>query len=194
MKILGITGGVGAGKSQVLAYMRDEYSAYICQMDEVARLLQKKGGSCYEDIILSFGNGILEENGEIDRKILAGIVFGDPRKLERLNRIVHPAVLDEVKKDILEKESAGVRLYVLESALLPDAGGDLCDELWYIYASEKVRRERLRKSRGYSDEKITRMIESQPSEEYLRQVCGTVIDNSGTFEETKKQIGDKLKL
>ena len=83
---------------------------------------------------------------------------------------------------------------MVEAALLPDVGRELCDELWYVYAAEEVRRRRLKDSRRYSDEKITRMIESQPPEERFRQVCTAVIDNSGSFEDTKKQIGDKLIL
>ena len=83
---------------------------------------------------------------------------------------------------------------MVEAALLPDVGADLCDELWYVYAAEDVRRRRLRDSRGYTDEKITQMIGRQPSEQTFRQACTVVIDNSGAFEDTKRQIGDKLRL
>ncbi len=78
------------------------------------------------------------------------------------------------------------------SALLPEVGKELCDELWYIYTDEAVRRERLKSSRHYTDEKITRMIASQPVEEVFRKACTVVIDNSGDFEATKRQIGDRL--
>lgn len=194
MKVLGITGGVGSGKSQVLAYLETRYHASVCQMDEVAKQLQKKGTPCYREIVREFGTEITGPDGELDRARLGMAVFSDAGKRQTLNRIVHPAVLEQVRRDIAEKEARGVKLYVVEAALLPDVGRELCDELWYVYAAEKVRRSRLKDSRGYSDEKITRMIESQPEEERFRQVCTAVIDNSGTFEDTKKQIGDKLTL
>lgn len=194
MKVLGITGGVGSGKSQVLDYLKKEYGAYVCQMDEVARQLQKRGTPCYRQIVRKFGTEILQPGGEIDRARLGEIVFSDAGGLEILNGIVHPAVLEKVRGDIEEKAARKLRLYVIEAALLTEVGGELCDELWYIYASEKVRRRRLAVSRGYPDDKITRMIASQPSEDRFRQVCTTVIDNSGTFEDTKRQIGDKLRL
>lgn len=194
MKVLGITGGVGSGKSQVLAYLETRYHASVCQMDEVAKQLQKKGTPCYREIVREFGTEIAGPDGELDRVRLGAAVFSDAGKRKILNRIVHPAVLEEVSRDIAEKESRGVKLYVVEAALLPDVGRELCDELWYVYAAEEVRRRRLKDSRRYSDEKITRMIESQPPEERFRQVCTAVIDNSGSFEDTKKQIGDKLIL
>ena len=194
MKVLGITGGVGSGKSQGLAYLETRYHASVCQMDEVAKQLQKKGTPCYREIVREFGTEIAGPDGELDRVRLGAAVFSDAGKRKILNRIVHPAVLEEVSRDIAEKESRGVKLYVVEAALLPDVGRELCDELWYVYAAEEVRRRRLKDSRRYSDEKITRMIESQPPEERFRQVCTAVIDNSGSFEDTKKQIGDKLIL
>ena len=194
MKVLGITGGVGSGKSQVLAYLESEYQAVVCQMDEVAKQLQKKGTPCYRQILRQFGTEIAGPDGEIDRVRLGTAGFSDAGKLRLLNGIVHPAVLEWVRRDIEDKASRGVKLYVVEAALLPDVGAGLCDELWYVYAPEKVRYRRLRDSRGYSEEKTARMIESQPSENRFRQVCTAVIDNSGTFEDTKKQIGDKLTL
>ena len=87
-----------------------------------------------------------------------------------------------------------MQLYIVEAALLPDVGRELCDDLWYIYAEEKVRRERLKASRGYTDERITRMIAAQPDEERFRSASTAVIDNSGDFEDTKRQIGERLGL
>ena len=92
-----------------------------------------------------------------------------------------------------EKEEGRLRYLVLEAALLIEEHYDeICDELWYIYTSENIRRQRLKASRHYTDEKITDMIASQPSEDTFRQACQAVIDNSGDFEDTKRQIGDKL--
>jgi dephospho-CoA kinase len=193
MKVLGITGGVGSGKSKVLSYLEKTYGAVICELDVVAKNLQKKGEDCYWKIIHVFGNGITNEDGELDRMKIASIVFHDSEKRRMLNEIVHPEVKKWVEQDIIEKEEKGVPLYVIEAALLPEAGyEDICGEMWYIYTEESVRRERLKHSRGYSDDIISRMIESQSPESVFREACHVVIDNSGTFENTKKQIGEKI--
>lgn len=194
MKVLGITGGVGSGKSEVLNYLREAYGAVVCQMDETAKRLQEKGTECFRKIAEAFGPEIIGADGELDRKKLGARVFSDPEQLRLLNSIVHPEVLRSVSADIRKHGESGTRLYVVEAALLPDVGGELCDEIWYIYASEEVRRERLKVSRHYSDEKITDMIASQPSEETFRRACTAVIDNSGPFENTERQIGERLRL
>ena len=194
MKVLGITGGVGSGKSLVLEYLKEEYGAYICQMDETAKELQKSGTECFREIVRHFGTEIVGSDGELDRAKLGGIVFAEEEELKKLNEIVHPAVLEHVRRDIEEKAGTGVKLYVVEAAVLTDVFRDLIDELWYIYVREEIRRERLKASRGYTDERITRMIASQPAEEVFRETCDVVIDNSGDFEETKRQIGERLKL
>ena len=193
MKVLGITGGVGSGKSEVLSYMKREYGAVVSQLDEVAKDIQRQGTDCYQKIIEQFGSKITEENGELDRCKLAAVIFQDEKKRKILNGIVHPEVKKWVRQDIIEKKKMGVPLYVIEAALLPEAGyGDICDEMWYIYTKENVRRERLKKSRGYSDETISSMILSQSPESVFREACRVVIDNSGTFEKTKEQIGEQL--
>ncbi len=194
MKVLGITGGVGSGKSEVLNYLREAYGAVVCQMDETAKRLQEKGTGCFRKIAETFGPEIIGADGELDRKKLGARVFSDPEQLRLLNSIVHPEVLRSVSADIRKHTEEGTPLYVVEAALLPDVGGELCDEIWYIYASEEVRRERLKASRHYSDEKITDMIASQPSEETFRRACTAVIDNSGPFENTERQIGERLRL
>ena len=163
MKVIGITGGVGSGKSEVLKFLEQEYGAVVCQMDEVAKQIQKKGTRAFSRIVQEFGEQIVGADGELDRM-----------------------------KDILKKKEECCSYYIVEAALLPEVGKELCDELWYIYTDEAVRRERLKSSRHYTDEKITRMIASQPVEEVFRKACTVVIDNSGDFEATKRQIGDRL--
>ena len=93
MKVIGITGGVGSGKSRVLAYLEDVYGAVICQMDETARALQEKGTRCFDRIVESFGTGILDRQGELDRAALGSIVFANEEKMRQLNGIVHPEVI-----------------------------------------------------------------------------------------------------
>lgn len=193
MKILGITGGVGSGKSEVLQFLQEAYKAAVSPLDDVARRLQQKGQPCYERIVEVFGRDILGADRELDRGKLAGTVFSSPEKLALLNSIVHPEVRRWVEQDISQKEREGVGLYVIESALFPNVDyGDLCGEMWYIYAEEAVRCRRLAQSRGYTEERTQGMIRSQPSEAEFRRICTAVIDNSGAFEHTKKQIGELL--
>lgn len=120
-------------------------------------------------------------------------MFSDEGKRKILNEIVHPPVLDYVKKDIEKRKKEGRKLYVLESALLAEAGQELCDKIWYIYTEENVRRIRLERSRGYTRKDHTN-DGSQLSVEQFRENCTDVIDNSGDFKETKRQIGAKIQL
>lgn len=193
MRVLGITGGVGAGKSEILRYLETEYGAVVCQLDEVARRLQAKGQACFSRITEAFGTEILGEDGELDRERLGALVFSDGSRLQKLNEIVHPEVKQWVRQDISRKEQEGTSLYVIESALLPDAGyEEICGEIWFIYAGEQIRRERLMKSRGYTEERVTQMLRAQASEQRFRGACSAVVDNSGAFEDTKRQIGELL--
>lgn len=193
MKILGITGGVGSGKSKVLKYLEAEYNAVICLLDDVARFLQQNGQICFEKIVHVFGQDVIGEDQELNRQKLSEIVFADAEKLQILNDIVHPEVKRWVMEDIAEKKKEGVPFYVVEAALLPTAGYDeICDEMWYIYTDVNVRTQRLKETRGYSEERIQNMIASQPDEEVFRKACSAVIDNSGSFEDTIKQIGELL--
>lgn len=193
MKVIGITGGVGCGKSAVLTLLESEYAAVVTQLDEVAKNLQKSGQECFGQIVAQFGIDILGNDGELDRNRLAETVFQEPEKLAKLNEIVHPKVKEWVQEDIKQKRKDGIGLYVIEAALLPTAGYEsICDEMWYIYAEEPVRRSRLKASRGYTEEKISRMIASQPTERMFRESCDHVIDNSRTLENTKEQIGELL--
>lgn len=190
MKIIGITGGVGSGKSEILNILENDYHAKIIQSDHVAHELMAPGAKSYDAIVASFGNGILNEDQTINRPVLGKIVFQDEAKLSLLNSITHKNVDEEIlaRIDQFGKEELE-GLVVVESALLVGAGYEKkFDQLWYIYTREEVRYERLKASRGYSDEKIKQMIEKQQSEEEFKAMASHVIDNSGTLEDTKAQI------
>ena len=194
MRVIGITGGVGCGKSRILQYLSEAYGAVVCQLDETAKKLQQKGQPCYDKIVEVFGGEIVGADSELDRPKLAGIVFADRERLAVLNGIVHPAVKERTLQDIERERERGTALFVIESAILPDAGyEDICGEMWYIYTQEDVRRERLKDTRGYSDRQISQMMASQPAESRFRETCSDVIDNSGSFENTKRQIGELLR-
>ena len=193
MKVIGITGGVGSGKSKVLEFLEQEYGAVVCQADHVAWELQRQGEPCYKEIVETFGCEILDKNLAIDRKKLGEIVFAGQEKLFALNAIMHPAVKQSILKQIEEEKRKGTSFFVLEAALLLEDNYDvICDELWYVYADESARRRRLKQARAYSDEKINAIVAAQVSEEYYRNGCQKVIDNSGSFEETQAQLKEIL--
>lgn len=190
MKIIGITGGVGSGKSEILNILKNDYQAKIIQSDHVAHELMVPGTKSYDAIVQAFGNEILNEDQTINRPILGEIVFRDETKLSLLNSITHKNVDEEIlsRIDQFEKEEPE-GLLVIESALLVGAGYEKrFDQLWYIYTREEVRYERLKASRGYSDEKIKQMIEKQQKEEEFKSMASNIIDNSGDLEDTKAQI------
>ena len=194
MKIIGITGGVGSGKSRVLSYMEERFGAVICQADHVAWKLQKPGQICYKEIVKHFGNEILNEDGTINRRKLGEIVFNDNEQLLILNGFMHPAVKETIVETIQLEKEKGTAYFVLEAALLLEEGyNQICDELWYIYTDKKTRRLRLKESREYSDEKIDAIMSSQLPEKTFREQGQIVIDNSGDFEDTCYQIDKAMK-
>ena len=194
MKIIGITGGIGSGKSRVLSYIEETFPCVICQADHVAWELQRPGEDGYVKIVEHFGKEILNEDQTINRPRLGQIVFSNEQELLKLNEIMHPAVKEAVQKKILNETSKGTELFVLEAALLIEEHYDeICDELWYIFTEESIRRERLKESRGYTDEKINAMMATQLSEEVFREHCKVVIDNSKDFEYTCVQIQEAIK-
>ena len=190
MITIGVTGGIGAGKSEILRYLNKSCNCRIIMSDNAAKMLEQPGGPLYEPLIellsekeASGGQQgeLLTADGEIDKKEMAARIFGDPDLLRRINELVHPAVnryiLDEIER---ERRSGAREFFVLESALLVENGYDrIVDSMWYIYCDREVRRERLRASRGYSDEKINRIMGNQVSEEEYRRACDIVIDNTG---------------
>lgn len=189
MKIIGITGGVGAGKTQILEYLNNRYGATICQADKVGKKLQKKGTECFDAIVEYFGMDILDEKGELDREKLAGIVFTDNAKLTALNEIVHPAVKEEIRKKIAMEERRNTNLFIVESALLiEDHYDEICDELWYVHVSAENRKKRLIYARGYDSKKVDDIIAAQLPKDMFMKHCDRVIDNNNTFGETKMQL------
>ena len=192
MKVIGITGGVGAGKTQILEYLNNKYGATICQADAVGKKLQKKGTECFDAIVAHFGTEILDAKGELDREKLADIDFSDKVELSVLNSIVHPAVKEEIYKKIAKEERKNTNLFILESAILiEDHYEEICDELWYIYVEDSIRKKRLIYARGYDSKKVDDIIAAQLPKSMFMKHCDRVIDNSNTFEETKIQL-DKI--
>ena len=194
MKVIGITGGVGAGKSEILAYLREHVNCRIIIADRVAHELERQGEVCYEQIVALLGREIVAEDGEIDKSKMAARIFADRELLAQINEIVHPAVKKHIVGEIEKERKAGRLEYLfIEAALLIEDGyNEIVDEMWYIRTDEKIRRDRLKASRGYSDEKIDSIMREQLSEEEFYRHCSTVIDNSKTLEGAYGQIEKKL--
>lgn len=194
MKVIGITGGVGCGKSMVLDLIKENFNAYIVKADDVARHVLDKGEEGYYKVLDFFGDEILDENSQINRNRLAEIVFNDSEKLGVLNGIVHPVVKENIKKEMSSIRSCGkFDYFIVEAALLfDDHYESFCDEVWYIYADYDVRVKRLIESRGYSLQKIAGIMGNQMSEEEFREKSDYVIDNSNGIEETLAQLKKKL--
>lgn len=194
MRFIGITGGVGAGKTELLAYIRKHYLCEILLADEVAHLVKKPGTHCYEELVKLLGKEVLKADGEIHKGKMAACIFADAQLLKKVNALIHPAV----RQFILERYEAAAKqgqteLFFVEAALLIEAGyAGLVDEMWYVHAENEIRRKRLAFTRGYSEEKITQIMESQLSEDAFRKACDFVIDNSGSLEESYRQIDRKL--
>lgn len=191
MKIIGITGGIGAGKTEILQYIRRHYNCEIYLADEVAHQVKQPGTEGFRRLVALLGNEVLAPDGQIDKKKMADRIFADGAVLEQVNAIVHPAV----REFLLERmrQAGDIELFFVEAALLIECGyEELLDEMWYVYASEEVRRQRLRQNRGYSDEKISSIMQKQLQEEEFRRHCDFVIDNSRTLEDSYRQIDRKL--
>ena len=196
MRFIGITGGVGAGKSAILSYLAEKPNTRVMLADEIAHKLMEPGTACYEKIRERFaGEDIFQEGGAFDRQKLAQVIFSDVEKREAMNAIVHPAVKDYVREVFrLERKREELDLLILEAALLIEEKYDeICDELWYIYTSEANRKRRLMESRGYSPEKIESIFRSQLTEEQFRGATQVTIDNNGELEHTYEQIEKALR-
>lgn len=194
MRVIGVTGGVGAGKSAVLEWLDKRPGCRVIMADQAAHCLEEPGEACYEPLTALLGTEILDASGRIDKGKMAARIFGDGELLQKVNEIVHPAVKAYLLGQIEKERAAGkLLLLFIEAALLIEEGyGEIVDELWYIYAEEAARRRRLKESRGYTDEKIDSIFRSQLSEQAFREHCDVVIENNGKLEDVYTQIEKEL--
>lgn len=194
MKVYGITGGAGTGKSEVIKMLQQNFGGCVIMSDEVARELMQKGNISYQLIVEYFGRDILMDDGEIDRKKLADHVFNNKEALEKLNSMTHPYVKDEIRKLIAEAETSGeCRFVALESAILLECGyEDICDEFWYVYTKPEIRRQRMKETRNYSDEKVDSVMRNQQPDEVFFEQCSFVIKNNTTLSDVYAQLKKKL--
>lgn len=187
MKVIGLTGGIGSGKSTVAQFLA-ELGAIVIDLDKVGHeVLQQE--EVRGQLVSKFGKGILNVSGEVDRARLGKLVFNNREALARLNRIVHPVIDDIVNTRIEKCHREGVRVVVLEAAAMLEAGrAAQVDELWVTVAPAKVVLQRLNERNGYSGEETRARIDSQmSSEERIRQ-ADVVIDTDCTLDELKARV------
>ena len=189
--IIGVTGGVGSGKSTILSILKQEFDAKIIIADELGHLAIQPGQEPVEKIRLQFGDDFILPDGNVDRDKLAHEIYSDDEKREQLNGMIHPFVFREIKKKLKEWENEP--LIVIETAIMFETGCDkLCDEIWGVYVEREARINRLSESRGYPREKSEFIINKQLSDDDLKAKCDKIIDNNGKVENILFQLQDLL--
>ena len=186
MNIL-LLGGIGSGKSEALKILREEHFANIIEADKVAHFLYEKDRAGYTALRSVFGDIILDDKKNIDRKKLGDILYYDKEKLRLVNSIIHPLVYEEIKNRLIDN-----RLNVVEQALMPD-NKDIYDEIWYLHTDHEIRIERLMLSRGLEKERIEQIIAKQPKESEFESVADKIIQNNGSRSELEKNIREALR-
>jgi dephospho-CoA kinase len=189
MKVLGLTGGIGSGKtaaSQVLA----ELGAVVIDADRVGHETYLPGTPGWDQVVAAFGRGVVAPDGTIDRKRLGAIVFADPAKLAQLNAIVHPLIRDAVASRIGSLRAAGQGdAVVVEAALLVEARWDaLVDEVWVVTARPDVIEHRLMAQRNLDRAAIAARIKAQISDRERAASAAVLIDNSASLEALRERL------
>lgn len=182
--VIGVMGGVGSGKSEVLNYMQEKHNATLIEADKIAHEILYNDENIKCEAKNLFPDAIVGD--EIDTGKIADIVFNDPNKLDALNGLLHPPTINEIVRQISD---AKTKYVVVESALfLGEEVSDLTDELWFIYCDKKERIRRLVETRGYSKEKAVAIIANQPNDEDYNTAADEFIDNTGSFDKTIEQV------
>lgn len=189
MKIIGVTGGIGSGKSTVSRILRD-LGAVIVDADYVARTVTSKGSKALEELTAYFGPEILDTNGELNRRKLAELAFRDPVKKHALDTITHKFISDRLHETIQNIKTSGKHEVAVIDAPIPVERGflDLADEVWTVTAERETRIRRVMERSSFSYEEAVQRVQSQMrDDEYLR-IADEVIDNSGSIEELEQAV------
>lgn len=195
MKVIGLTGGTGSGKSVVSKGLA-EAGAVIVDADKIAHEIIWKGEPAYHEIVEYYGTGILDAEGNIIRKKLGEIVFNDKEKLAFLNQCTHKYITAEVKRQIAAAKAEGIATAIIVDAplLLEAKLETVCDLVWVVYADPEVRARRVMDRDGISYELAKARISNQKSWEEYKSAASAVIDNSKDLSHLKEQISEILKL
>ncbi len=188
MKILGVTGGSGTGKSVVCRMLKDQ-GAKVIDADKIAAKVQRSGTPCFAEIVACFGQDMVDSDGELNRKKLASVVFSDPAKLRQLNGLVHGYVSREIKRRVEFYRNAGEQLVVLDVPVpVEDGFFDTADNVWAVVANNDLRVERLMKRMGISEEEAERRIAAQLTNREYEELADVTILNESGVSDLKKLV------
>jgi len=186
MLTIGLTGGIGSGKSTV-AQILAEFGAPILDADKVAHTTYAPGGPAYDAVIAAFGADIVAPDRTIDRRKLGSIVFGSPERLNKLTSIVWPATFESIRRNVAELRASGAKLpIVVEAAILIEAHWQpLFDEVWLVRASREQVVARIERQRGLKPAETEARIRAQLSDEQRAKHASLVIENNGSLDELR---------
>jgi dephospho-CoA kinase len=189
MLTIGLTGGIGSGKSTA-AKILAEFGAPIIDADKVAHTTYAPGGAAYDAVITAFGTEIVAVDRTIDRKKLGAIVFGNPERLNKLTSIVWPATFKSIRAQLAGFRASGEKMpVVLEAAILIEANWQpLCDEIWLVRASRKAVVERIERQRGLKPAETEARIRAQLSDDERAKHASLVIDNDGSLDSLREVL------
>lgn len=187
MLVIGLTGGIGTGKSEV-ARLLAQLGATVLDADKVAHQVYAPHTETWQRIVAEFGRQVLDADGNVDRKKLGDIVFGDPARLARLNAITHPAIIEEVRERLLALERDGVEVVVVEALRLDTGLSDLVDEVWVTAADESQVVARVEARSGLTANEVRRRMASQPSADAFARTADVVVENRGSLTELKERV------
>ncbi|MBZ5750190.1 MULTISPECIES: dephospho-CoA kinase [Metabacillus] len=190
--VLGLTGGIASGKSTVSTMIRKR-GIRVIDADIISREVVEVGKPAYHQIVELFGEDILHDNDTINREKLGALIFGDEKKRNQLNRIVHPAVREEIFEQTKEEKEKSAKAVVLDIPLLFESKlTHLVDKTILVYVDEKTQLERLMKRNGFSEDEAMMRIRSQlPLKEKII-LSDELINNNGSIEETEIQLHEIL--
>lgn len=193
MKIIGLTGGIGVGKSTVSAYLKEK-GCIIIDADRISRSMTEPGSPALKEIEEIFGAEYILPDGSLDRKALGNLVFKDRHSLALLQDLITEKVVENIKEKIsVMREQGGNEMVILDAPLLFECGmGNLCDENWLVVSDLHVRLDRVSKRDNLSEEQIVARINNQMSEAEKKEKSRCIIDNSSDLEELYKQIDSQL--
>lgn len=188
--IIGLTGGIGSGKSQAAELLEKEFSFSVIQTDRVASEMMNGNEAMKHRLKEAFGEEIYLPDGTLDRKRYAEILYRDPENQKRSDRIVHPAVWEETERRIrtIRENSGNDRNIAVETALPGKQLKQICDRVWHIGTDRETRIGRLMKTRNYSREYAETVMAKQPREEDYLQIADKVIPNNGTVSDLREEI------
>lgn len=193
MKAIAITGSIATGKSTVSKYLIQQGYPVI-DTDIISRIVVEKGTIGLERLKENFGEGIIQEDGTLNRKALGNIVFNDEASIEKLNQILHPLISKESKERMAAYKEEGHSLIFVDIPLYYEVDIDIpTDAVWLVYVSPDIQLERLMKRNLMSEEDARQLISNQISIQDKAKWSEIVIDNSNTPEETHKQVDQLLK-